>query len=251
MEYSINKLSKMAGVSTRTLRYYDEIGLLTPQRVTESGYRVYGELQVDALQQILFYRALGVELLKIKEFLYADDFDKTKSLESHLIALLEKRAQLDALIQNASRTISAMKGETTMTDKEKFEGFKQKMLEENERKYGTELEEKYGRDRIDASNARIKEMTFERYSEAEQLEAEIETALTVALQDGNPAGELAQKVCALHEKWLRVYNPQYTKEYHREMGELYVADERFTAYYDKIAPGCAIFLRDAITIYCK
>lgn len=251
MEYSINKLSNMAGVTTRTLRYYDEIGLLTPLRVTESGYRVYGDQQVDALQQILFYRALGVELLKIKELLYADDFDKRASLESHLTALLDKRAQLDSLIQNASRTISAMKGETTMTDKEKFEGFKQKMLEEIERRYGTEMEEKYGRDRIDASNDHIREMTFERYSEAEQLEAEIETALAEAFQDGRPAGELAQKVCEIHERWLRIYNPKYTREYHRELGELYVSDERFAAYYDKITPGCAAFLRAAINIYCK
>lgn len=251
MEYSINKLSKMAGVSTRTLRYYNEIGLLAPARVADSGYRMYGEAEVDVLQQILFYRALGVELIKIKELLHADSFDKAAALESHLTALLEKRAQLDTLIQNASRTISAMKGETTMTDREKFEGFKQKMLEENERLYGAELDEKYGHDAIAASNCRIKEMTFERYSEAEHLEAEVKAALTAALQNGDPAGELAQKACALHEKWLRIYYPQYTKEYHRSMGEMYVTDERFAAYYDKIAPGCAIFLRDAIAIYCK
>lgn len=251
MEYTINKLSKMAGVSTRTLRYYNEIGLLAPARVTDSGYRVYGETEVDALQQILFYRALGVELLQIKKLLHADSFDKATALESHLAALLEKRAQLDTLILNAGRTISAIKGEITMTDKEKFEGFKQKMLEENQRLYGAELNEKYGHDAIAASNSRIKEMTFERYSEAEQLEAEVSATLAVALKNGNPADELAQKACALHEKWLRIYYPQYTKEYHREMANLYVADERFAAYYDKIAPGCAVFLRDAIAIYCK
>ncbi|MEG0893136.1 MAG: MerR family transcriptional regulator [Oscillospiraceae bacterium] len=116
----------MAGVSTRTLRYYDEIGLLAPARVADSGYRMYGETEVDALQQILFYRALGVELLKIKALLHTESFDKTAALESHLTALLEKRSQLDTLILNASRTISAMKGETTMTDREKLEGFKQK-----------------------------------------------------------------------------------------------------------------------------
>ncbi|MEG1579018.1 MAG: MerR family transcriptional regulator, partial [Oscillospiraceae bacterium] len=192
----------MAGVSTRTLRYYDEIGLLAPARVADSGYRMYGETEVDALQQILFYRALGVELLKIKALLHTESFDKTAALESHLTALLEKRSQLDTLILNASRTISAMKGETTMTDREKFEGFKQKMLEENERLYGAELDEKYGHDAIAAFNCRIKEMTFERYSEAEQLEAEVKAALASAIQNGDPAGEPAQKACALHEKWL-------------------------------------------------
>ncbi|MEG0893135.1 MAG: TipAS antibiotic-recognition domain-containing protein [Oscillospiraceae bacterium] len=125
------------------------------------------------------------------------------------------------------------------------------MLEENKRLYSAELDEKYGHDAIAAFNCRIKEMTFERYSEAEQMEAEVKVALKVAIQNGNPAGELAQKACALHEKWLRIYYPQYTKEYHLAMGEMYVTDERFAAYYDKIAPGCAIFLRDAIAIYCK
>lgn len=251
MEYSVNKLSKMAGVSARTLRYYDEIGLLTPVRLTESGYRVYGETEVDALQQILFYRALGVELLTIKEILHAGDFDKMKALENHLAALLKKRAQLDTLIQNASRTISAMKGEKTMTDQEKFEGFKHKMLEENERQYGAELREKYGCGKVDASYDNIKGMTFERYSEMEQLEAEVKTALAAALETGDPASELAQNACALHEKWLRLCDPKYTKEYHRCLGEMYLADERFTSYYDQVAPGCAAFFHDAIEIYCK
>lgn len=251
MEYSINKLSKMAGVSTRTLRYYDEIGLLAPSRVTEAGYRVYNQPQVDALQQILFYRALGVELQQIKVLLHAEGFDKAKALERHLSALLEKRAQLDTLIQNASKTISAMKGEITMTDKEKFEGFKRELIDKNEQKYGAEIREKYGSDDVEASNARLKGMTQKQYDEAQRLLAELNEALAAAVADGDPAGKLAQNACALHEKWLKIYYPKYTREYHRGLGQMYADDERFAAYYEKIAPGCAAFLRDAIKIYCK
>ena len=67
MEYTVQKLGKMAGVSTRTLRYYDEIGILKPARINSSGYRIYGQAEVDRLQQILFYRELGVSLENIKD----------------------------------------------------------------------------------------------------------------------------------------------------------------------------------------
>lgn len=184
---------------------------------------------MDELQQILFYRAL----------------------ESNLNALFEKRAQLDTLIQNVSRTISAIKGEKTMSDKEKFEGFKQKLIDENEQQYGSEIRKKYGDVEVDASNARLKDITEEQYAEARQLAAKVNETLGHAFQSGDPASELAQKTCALHEKWLRIYYPNYSKEYHQGLGEMYVADERFAACYDKIAPGCAVFFRDAIKVYCK
>lgn len=64
MEYTVNKLAKISGVSARTLHYYDEIGLLRPMRIAENGYRIYGPKEVDLLQQILFYRELGVPLKK-------------------------------------------------------------------------------------------------------------------------------------------------------------------------------------------
>ena len=87
MEYSIQELAKLAGVTTRTLRWYDQIGLLKPGRVAESGYRYYGDAQVDRLQDILYYRALGVELAQIRECLDDPAFDRLAALRSHLAAL--------------------------------------------------------------------------------------------------------------------------------------------------------------------
>ena len=84
MEYSIHALAKLAGVSARTLRYYDQIGLLGPKGKTEAGYRLYGREEVDLLQQILFYRALGVKLSEIARIVQADDFDKTDALPTEL-----------------------------------------------------------------------------------------------------------------------------------------------------------------------
>lgn len=91
MEYTVNRLAKMAGVSTRTLRYYDEIGLLQPSRISSNGYRIYGRKGVDRLQQILFYRELGVPLEEIKRILSSEDFDGLAALESHLTALQARR----------------------------------------------------------------------------------------------------------------------------------------------------------------
>jgi len=241
----------MSGVSTRTLRYYDEIGLLKPARVASSGYRIYGEKQVDTLQQILFYRELDFSLEEIKKLLSAPDFDRAQAFADHLSALRKKREQLDMLILNVSKSLTALKGETTMTDQEKFEGFKQNLIDENEQKYGKEIRKKYGNQAMDESNAKVKGLTKEQYDEGERLRLDIEETLKAAFESGDPADELAQKACDLHRQWLCLYNPKYSKEYHMGLGEMYVADERFRANYDKLAPGCTEFLRDAINIYCN
>jgi DNA-binding transcriptional MerR regulator len=92
MEYTINKLAQIAGVSKRTLRYYEEMGLLTPSRVSSNGYRIYGQREVDLLQQILFYRELGVSLDEIKTIVCTKNFDGRAALENHLTALCPARA---------------------------------------------------------------------------------------------------------------------------------------------------------------
>jgi DNA-binding transcriptional MerR regulator len=251
MDYSVNKLSKLSGVSARTLRYYDEIGLLKPVRVAQSGYRSYGQHELDLLQQILFYRELKFSLEDIKSLLIAPDFDRARAFASHLSALQAERERLDTLIQNVTLSIAAMKGDITMKEKEKFEGFKQQLIDENEQKYGTEIREKYGDETVDESNAHLMGLSKEQYKEGERLGLELEETLKAAFETGNPAGELAQKACDLHRQLLSVFYPKYNKEYHKALGEMYVADDRFRANYDKLAPGCTEFLRDAINIYCK
>jgi len=250
MEYTINQLAKLAGVSTRTLRYYDQCGLLPPKAVRSNRYRICGETEVNRLQQILFYRELGVELSEIGRILAEKDFDGLSALQSHLSALREKRARLDRLIGNVQKSISAMKGEAEMTDEEKFEGFKEKLISDNEQKYGREIREKYGDESVDRSNAKLKNMTKEQYGELEALTQELNRTLKAAFEQGDPGSELAQKACALHKRWLCFYWDHYSKEAHRGVAKMYVDDPRFTAYYDAIAPGCAVFLRDAVQIFC-
>lgn len=251
MEYTINKLAKLAGVSTRTLRYYDQCGLLSPVRVSSNGYRIYGQKEVDRLQQILFYRELGVQLNEIKSILSAPDFDDKTALENHLAALLARRRQLDALVINVEKTLKSLKGEVNMTDKEKFEGFLEKLIADNEEKYGTEIREKYGSEAVERSNDKLRSMSQDQYAETQRLSEAYQETLKEAFQRGDPTSELAQKVCDIHRQWLSCYYDGYCKEYHMGLAQMYVDDPRFTEYYDKIAPGCAVFLRDAIMAYCK
>ncbi len=250
MEYTIQKLGELAGVSTRTLRYYDEIDLLKPAYFTTSGYRIYGSKEVNRLQQILFYRELGVSLDSIKNILDSTDFDSTVALKEHHQRLLEKRAQIDKLIHNVERTILKVERGIPMSDKEKFEGFKEKLIEENEKQYGEEIREKYSDQEVNASNAKLKNMSKEQYEEITTLEEAIIEQLKTAIEAGDPAGEAGQKAAALHKEWISFYWNSYSKEAHVGVAHMYVTDERFTNYYDSRAgSGAAAFLRDAILVY--
>ncbi|MEH7417796.1 MerR family transcriptional regulator [Neobacillus drentensis] len=249
MEYTVQKLASLAGISTRTLRYYDEIGILKPARINSSGYRIYGQAEVDRLQQILFYRELDVSLDKIKDIVTDPFFDGTAALRDHRDKLLEKKKQLDLLIANVDKTIALTEGRRKMSNQEKFEGFKKKMIEENERTYGKEIRRKYGNDQVVQSNAKVMNMSEEQHNEVTTLAESITVTLAEAFKTGDPAGELAQKAAELHKQWLCYYWTEYSKDAHSGLAQMYVDDERFTAYYDKEQPGMAKFLRDAIYIY--
>ncbi|WP_432774475.1 MerR family transcriptional regulator [Brevibacillus gelatini] len=251
MEYTVQKLGLLAGVSTRTLRYYDGIGLLKPARINSSGYRIYGQAEVDRLQQILFYRELGVSLEEIKEIVSSPTFDAVQALREHRAKLLEKRAQLDRLIANVELTLAQREGTKTMTDQQKFEGFKQQWIDDNEKQYGQEIRAKYGDEQVDRSNRKLKEMTEEEYNRLEQLNQELYKTLEEAFATGDPGSELAQKAADLHRQWLSFYWDSYSKEAHANVAQMYVDDPRFTAYYDKTQPGLAAFLRDAVVIYTQ
>ena len=109
MEYTVKELSKISGISTRTLRYYDQIGLLVPPRLSSSGYRIYGDDEADILRQILFYRELGVSLGEIKKLLSFPDGDKEKALQDHLAELVRKKARIETLIDSVGDTIKSLK----------------------------------------------------------------------------------------------------------------------------------------------
>lgn len=248
MEYNCQMLAKLSGVTTRTLRYYDQIGLLKPARLRENGYRVYGPPQLDRLQQILFYRELGMELEDIGKILDAPGFDRAEALKSHLLNLRARRERIDRLIGNVLRTLDSIEGETIMMDREKFEGFKRESLRKNEEKYGKELRERYGEATMDAANRKYQNQKPEEYQMTQNLEAEIAELLKRTVKSGNPASDEARQLCEKHAEWLKRQWPQglYTKEAHLELVRGYLLDDRFKAYYEKIIPGGAEFLLRAM-----
>lgn len=251
MEYNINKLAELTGISTRSLRYYDEIKLLSPRRIRGNNYRVYGQKEVELLQQILFYRELGLPLEEIKNIVSSKDYNGIEMLHHHLLALKEKRNQIEILIKNVEKTIATSKGEITMSNEEKFEGFKNKMVEDNDKNYGNEIREKYGDARVDDSNSKLMGLTAEQYREEQKLSKQIKELLKKAFETGDPYSDLSQKVCEMHKKWLGYFWTSYSKKAHLYLAQTYVDDPRFKKYYEDIAPGCAKFLLDSIKIYCN
>lgn len=251
MEYTVSKLAQISGVSGRTLRYYDQIGLLKPARMNTSGYRIYGQTEIDMLQQILFYRELDISLDEIMAITKQPSFDQLAALKNHLKTLTEKRARLETIMATVKRTIASREGSISMQDKEKFEGFKKNIIEENEQNYGKEVRDKYGDAAVDASHAKLSGMTQADYQAMTVLGEEILILLEQAYATGDPGSDLGQKLAAKHKAWLMYSWKDYAKEAHVGLAEMYVADERFTAFYDARVKGGSEFLRDAILIYCS
>ena len=223
MEYSIREVAEMTGVSTRTLRYYDEIGLLKPLYTNDSGYRYYGEEELNRLQQILFYKERGIRLQCILEILDKEEFDILGALYEHLFELQNQKIRIEKLILTVNKTIDSLEGRKKMSNAEKFEAFKQKQIQENEEKYGTEIREKYGEDSVRESNAKMMKMTEEEYKKFQNAEALIKEKLQEAVRShADPSGEIGEEITELHKNWISMTWGQYRPEAHKGLEEMYV-----------------------------
>lgn len=251
MEYKTQELADLAGISSRALRYYDKIGLLSPGRGDINGYRVYRAEEVDLLQQILLFREMDIPLVEIKKLLKAKDFDRIGALEKHLSALEARKLLLEQLVENVKKTIKDAKGEQMMKDQDKFIGFKKKLVEDNEKQYGKESRALFGNKVVEESNAKLMGMSEEQFAKHQALTEVLNNTLKEAMATGNPNSEIAQKTCELHKQWLGFFWPSYSKEAHLGLAQTYVDDSRFKSYYDSIAPGAAEFLLAAMKIYCE
>ncbi len=136
-----------------------------------------------------------------------------------------------------------------MSHEEKFEEYKKKLIQENEEKYGQKIRQLYGKEAVKKSNEKVKNMNKEEHEHMTKIEDALMETLQAAMQTGEPAGELGQKAADLHRQWLSFYWGSYDKEAHAGLVRMYVADKRFTEYYDKKQPGTAKFLRDAVLVY--
>lgn len=250
--YTVGSLAKLAGVTVRALHHYEDEGLLHPERST-SGYRRYGATDVERLQQILLLRSCGLSLGAIRDALADDRFDFRTALVDHLATLRARQKELETLVGTVEKTIASLEGRCTMTDEERFEGMKARAIAENEERYGAEVRQAYGDAAMDAANERMAGMSQEEWNDAKALEAAILEQLTAAKATGDPTGEAARKLCAMHARWLQMHwgEGAYSPAAHAALAEGYVADQRFTAYYDEAAgEGATAFLRDALIAWC-
>ena len=252
MEYNISQLSKLSGVSARTLRYYDEINLLHPSRTNEAGYRFYGDKEVNLLQQILFYRERGLSLEKIRFILYDENFDMLKALNEHLTELENRMERLSKLIDTVKDTIASVKGEFIMRDSEKFEAFKKDIVDQYEKLYGEEAREKYGDSEVNMAVNKVLSLSKEDYEKFQTLGKKVMEALKAAvISKASPESETGRSVASLHKEWLGYSWKDYTEQKHKGVVSLYVQDERFKKYYDREQDGCADFLLAAVDFWAE
>lgn len=246
--YSTKQLADLAGVSARTLRYYDQIGLLVPER-EENGYRSYGPAEVRRLQHILLLRSCGVLLQTVEEALDQVDFNLVAMLTAHLATLQNQRKDLDKTIATVRRVVAGLGGFEDMDDNQRFEEIKKQSVEQFEEEYGEEARALYGDEAIDASNERMLGMSKLAWNAKEELEQRIKDNLAVAMATGDPTSTESRMVAGMHAQWIKVQwgEDAYTPEAHVALAEGYLADQRFVEYYDSAAgKGATQFLRDII-----
>ncbi|MGZ9585783.1 MerR family transcriptional regulator [Paenibacillus marinisediminis] len=238
----VKEVADLVGISVRTLHHYDEIGLLVPEETTESGYRLYSDDNLELLQQILFFRELGFPLKKIKQIVSSPTFDRQEALLLHREMLLDKRRHLDQMITTIDKTIQHVKGEIQMSNKEKFEGF-----DFSHNPYEQEARERWGDQAVDESNAKIGKMSKSEQSEFTAAFNELYTKLA-ALRHGAPEAEASQAVI---KEWYDLLNKMgnYSLDAFKGLGQMYVADERFTKNIDQFGEGLAQFMCDAMAVY--
>ena len=251
--YTVKKLAKLSGVSIRTLRFYDEIGLLKPAYYGDNKYRYYEEEQLLMLQQILFFRELGFSLADIQRIVNSSDFDKIDSLNSHRQFLEKNLGRTKTLIKTIDKTISHLRGKIQMRNEELFVGFDPEKQEE----YKTYLINRLGenvKDSITASEKKMKNWNKEDWDkfhkEWDAICKELSNLLENNLKADAPE---VQKIIQRHYHWLPWTGIACTKEAYIGLGQGYTEFEWKKAFspYDSNHPRLAKFLADAMRIFAE
>lgn len=245
MRYTVKQLSSLAGVTKRTLRYYDQIGLLQPSSHGANGYRYYGEEALLRLQQILFYRELDFSLEQIKATLEEPNFDLLEALSSHREALMERIEQTQRLIVTVDNTIRHIRGEIQMSKQDFYSGFD----EEKQKEYTRRARERWGEEAMRRTkdwNAYTAEQKNEILAEGHEI-----TMGVVANMDKDASSPEVQYWIG---RWHQSINDNFyacSLEIFEALGHGYVQDPEFKAFYENIHTGLAEFMEKAMTYYCQ
>jgi DNA-binding transcriptional MerR regulator len=243
MAYTIKEIADLAGVSTRTLRYYDEIGLLPPASTGDNGYRYYDVDSLLRLQQILFFRELGMPLSDIQLIMTRPDFNLLGALQRHRVALQKRARRLEKLIHTVDRTITTIKGEEIMSAEEYFEGF-------DESQYEEEARERWGDTPQYAESQRKWASYSPDQKEAIKEEGGRLTTSMVGGPEASPDDPQVQAAVGEYYDYINKYFYTCDLEFLRNLSDMWVQDARFAVNYERVREGGAEFVRKAVHIYC-
>jgi DNA-binding transcriptional MerR regulator len=243
VEWSIQEIARAAGTTSRTLRYYGEIGLLPPSRVGDNGYRFYDERAVVRLQRILLLRELGLGIPEITRVL-AGEQEPEAALTLHLELLEHEKERIARLIATVESTLRKLNGGEQLMPKDVFDGF-------DHTEYREEVIERWGKDAYENGDRWWNSLTDEQKQAHQRTQVEIASDFAAALKDGKSAdSDAVQAITRRHVEWLsQTVAP--SKGYLIGLGEMYVADPRFAANYEKHGIGTAEFVRDAIAVFAQ
>ncbi|WP_327704188.1 MerR family transcriptional regulator [Streptomyces decoyicus] len=244
MSYSVGQVAAFAGVTVRTLHHYDEIGLLLPGERNHAGHRRYGEDDLDRLQQILFYRELGFPLEEVAALLDDPDADPQEHLRRQHDLLTGRIGRLQEMAAAVEHAMEARRMKVRLTPEEKFEVFG----DFDPDAHAAEAEERWGgTDAYKESQRRAATYTKDDWK---RLTAEFDALhrkMADLLAQGVPAdSRAAMDVAEEHRRFISGTYYDCPYEMHSGLGEMYVTDERFTATYEAIRPGLAVYMRDAM-----
>lgn len=245
MRYTVRQLGKLAGVTNRTLHYYDQIGLLTPSEMGQNGYRYYGEQDLLRLQQILFYRELDFSLEQIKTILAQPDFNVLLALEGHKQRLQARGKRIQTLIETVERTILHLQGVIEMRNQDLYSGFD----EDKQKEYEQQVRLRWG----DAAMERTKPWnayTPEQKNDILNELHDISAGVAANMDKGHQSAEVQYWI----DRWYTAINTYFYEcslEIFEALGHGYTQDPAFTETYEKIRPGLAAFMEQAMTYYCQ
>lgn len=242
MEYTVKELAELAGVSTRTLRYYDSIGLLPASRADRNNEeRCYDRAALLRLQQILFYRELGFRLDEIRTLLDAPDYDLLRALRRQRELLEERRGHIDALLRTIENTLDHLEGRADMSDERFFEGFDNSQYEEEARR-------RWGAEVVDESTRRWNARSPDEQKRILAEQEDIFATVLDAMDEGPGGARVQAAIARLHENVNMFWD--CGDEAFRGLGDLYVTDPRFRATFARMDERMPEFLQQAMSLYC-
>jgi DNA-binding transcriptional MerR regulator len=243
MTYTIKEIADLAGVTTRTIRYYDEIGLLSPAVTGDNGYRHYDQGSLLQLQQILFFRELDVPLKEIQLIMSRPDFNLRQALEKHRQELDGRVKRLEKLIDTVEQTIATLQGEWIMSEKDYFEGF-------DESQYAEETRQRWGNTPQYAESQKKWGSYSKAQKEAIKAEAGGFSLRMVGTADSKPDDPDVQAAVGEYYAYINKYFYTFDIEFYRNLADMWVEDARFAINYERVREGGVKFVREAVHIFC-